>query len=780
MRNNNIYTKVIKDMQFHPADKPLKMTVKATDNLEFGNVTTETFFLVYDKNAIDEGVSVLDIINIKEDSVITSVNRLPLLFNITNTVNRPVIIQSKINDSLLYDTAFINGSGLWKWIIPLDSGKNTFEISVIDNNKDIQSKRIIFITLKENIKDQTPPFIYSFKLTDADTGIGDQVIYSEKDSIEFFVRASDLQSGIKSLSINSDIIPVNPSQTEWKKKYRNTSHFKPENFVLSVTDNQNNTSKDSLLVCSNHVPYFTSSPSLPYLLNVGNVYIDTLIAIDEDKDPITFKIRSVPSNMIIDSIGRLFFKPDTSNCGEDTIIVQLTDGYQFSRFYTWPYRIIDPPNDRPSIKLLRNLQFPSFIQVGESLKTSVLVDTSTGHPPFLYTASVTPSNTVLLSNSESNNFTWIPLISDTGEQLITCIVEDSSYQQYDTLKKSILVVRPNSDPCSLSLPENIINNKQLNLYGLKDTFKIEFIINDSDHPLTEEHTVTIVKSGVSTDFTPKGDNFTIGITPTGKELDTISVTIKDKTVGSNGYSVQIPIIFRLPNLSDIPNLVIWNPPEKLQIVDNIIYWNSNPGYDGRFRSEETNNPEIYPNSLNGHSIIKFYRNDHLDNEKQNVLSIDSGFSIFAVVQFSSDKSYENRTIISSSSSSQVTGFGVDYSGHPLVYSKNASNFLITNDKSSFSAPAGKWFVVSYRSSGIRLGSLQVVTSVNTLFDTISIANPAAGAQLTLGSSTNISNNAQYFGWIGEMAEIAVFKRRLSENETNTVVKHLFDKFALRE
>jgi hypothetical protein len=776
MKNNNVYTKIIKNMQVHPSDKPLIITVKATDN--FGNPAQETFYLVYDKNAVDNGISTLDILGVNEDTIKTNLNSLPLLFRVSNTAGKPVYIKSKINDYILNDTVFDNGSGFWERDIPLIAGQNTFEISLFNKNGDEQKSRIITIILIENNQDQTAPYIISYELTNTDNASGNQVNYSDEDSIEFFVQAYDLQSGIKSLSINEDTILINSSKVKLRKKYRKASHSKPEDFVLSITDNQNNTSKDTLLVRSNHVPTFASTQSLPFLLNIGVEYTDTLMADDEDRDPVTFKFRYVPSNMIIDSTGRLFFKPDTSNLGKDSIIVQLTDGYQYSKSYTLNYRIIDPANDRPSVKLLKKQQFPSFIQAGENLKIPIVVDTSTGHSPLLYTVKVTPFDTMLLNNSLINDINWTPSISDTGEQFFTCIVKDSSYRQYDTLVKSILVVRPNSDPCTLSLPEGIYNNQKLNLFGVKDT-SIEFTINDSDDPLTEEHIVTVINNGNTLKFPSAGLNFTINITPSGKELDTISVSVTDKTIGSNGYSVTIPVLFRLPNLSDIPGLTIWIPPEKLTEQQGTVSWTSNTGYSGRFRSGETNNPAIITGGPNGYKVLKFYRNEHIDDEDRNVFSIDTGFSIFAVVKYLSDKSYENRTILSSTTGTQTTGFGVDCDGHPVIYTtRNSRDVSVINSKSRFSVAAEKWFVASYRSNGIRNGSLKVVSGVNYVSDTISLENPQAGPQLILGSS--ISNNNQYVGWIGEMAEIAIFTRRLSENETNSVIQYFFNKFALKE
>lgn len=775
--SKNIFTRVYRNMPNHTASNPLTVRVKAIDNFEFNNTSTKIFSLVYNANAKENGSTILYIDNILSDSVTSSRNNYILFGTVFNSSDYPVTVKSEINGKTLGDTTFINGTGAWSWNLTLTPGRNTFKIFATDTNGINLNNDSLLIVYQQDAPDTIPPRILSFTANGSDKA---GIIYTNKDSVEIFIRAFDNESGIQAVIINNDTLKDSINQYEWTKKYHWTNHLIPATYNLTIVDNKKNFSQKSLRVGYNHVPYIKHKPSLPYLLVAGNEYHDTLIALDEDHDKVYYNIIHLPPNMTISQGGIIYFKPDIQNTGLDSICIQLTDSIEFSESYVWTYRITDPETEKAKVRFSSKQQFPSFIEAGDSLKINLLVDSSTGNPPFLYTVKINPSNYILLDSDTISSFLWKPQIRDTGEQIIYCIVEDTTYKQSDTLSKPILVVRPNSDPCSLYLPVGIHDKEPLYLNSKIDSFRLDFRINDDDHPLTESHTVTITYH-TTTIFQPESLAFSVTIRPSTNLTDTLFISVNDKTVGSPGYKISIPIIHTedtlspLFFLSDINDLVIWNPVSNFSTINGLLSWMAAFGTTVSFNATDPpTQPTIVPRGINGYGTLSFSKAQVLYSSNHQAFTIDSQFTIFAVVKYLAENPYDHRVILSSATALEYIGFGFDKYGHPEIINKTQTNLFTS--KIIAAADPDKWVIVSYRSDGIKDGKLQVRAGINTIYENVSLDNTQSGTQLLLGAGSRSFNVTG--GWKGEIAEVAVYKRNITDTEANGIVRYFYSKFNL--
>ena len=197
------------------------------------------------------------------------------------------------------------------------------------------------------------------------------------------------------------------------------------------------------------------------------------------------------------------------------------------------------------------------------------------------------------------------------------------------------MVRPNADPCTLSLPEGIINGQAIDLSTIADTFTINFTINDSDDPLTEEFTVTVKYDDKIVSFKTDSTDFSLKIMPSKKLKDTLVVTVTDKTTGSTPSTVTIPITYQIKSLSQITDLLIWNNAGNFTTkMNNNISWNPNENFSASFSSDNPNSaPTIVPAGLNGFNTLQFSGLHFLYNNQDTKFSIDSAFTIFAVVHY---------------------------------------------------------------------------------------------------------------------------------------------------
>lgn len=297
------------------------------------------------------------------------------------------------------------------------------------------------------------------------------------------------------------------------------------------------------------VVYYGMPPDTPVLLQPAHdtSFIDSTVRFfwnggDPDGD-VLFKLLSGPcpgpleavtelrpeNNLIIDTIrtsGRYCWQVIASD-GKSEVSSTVNSFY---------FRVPDHVTFTTS-----EADFPPALEaLGDSLLLPLVVDASTGTPPFAYRAFFTESGTTL--TPESAMLRYFPTAEDTGMQHLVVTVTDEN-DNSDTLYPQLFVTPPNR-PCSLSLEYNgtWFEEGIVDMSNRSEPDTLFFNVIDPDTSLTEQHTVTVRQLNVvEVGSLDVGRMIAVILDPrkTGAERDTVTVQVEDRAGHTASGTVNI-------------------------------------------------------------------------------------------------------------------------------------------------------------------------------------------------------------------------------------------------
>ena len=274
-----------------------------------------------------------------------------------------------------------------------------------------------------------------------------------------------------------------------------------------------------------------------------------------------------------------------------------------------------------------------------------------------------------------------------------------------------------------------------------------------------------------TGFNPNSATFTYRILSTnipGKEVYSKTISSSDVKIATvdGGAMVEIANFDFSDLLSDAALLrlspILWLRAEDLTATlgdgDAVTTWTDKMGSYNATQSTADNKPTLQTSEINGKAVVRFDgSNDHLDATRP--ISGTSSFTVFTVRKNVGGSG--GKTTFSWGSDSTTGGYDHHYGSSKWGASWGSSNSIVyptqTEDTTNF-----------YIINSMYNGSYHSIWKNGVLGSTASKSNSNfTSGTMVIGDWIN-GNNA----WSGDMAEIIIFNRALSDAERNQVEKSL--------
>lgn len=769
-----IYSEVIQNVKTFTEEHPYLMVVKAIDNEIFGNVSTDTFRIIYDSSAITPDTTLITIHTITGDSLSTSANPVIISGSLSNSSSKSIILKCFTNNALVFDAPYPEGNGTWTVSCRLVAGFNNFFIKAYDNATKLLAEKLLTINYSTDIIDTTPPVILSASIN----GIVGKAFYVGDDSSLIKFYAFDYGSGIQKVLIDNVEQPVRDSQFLWTNMFRYTGH-EWKTVKIALVDKKENRAADSLQIKHNIIPSIKID-SLPYAIATDTTYYRQLYLFDPDNDTLSVIISHQPADMIFsDNFKEFTWKAKSTHTGPDSLVAVVYDGIQQSQKHKWYYNVYDPSLSNASIHIAEQKNIPAFlIAHHDTLNLNIQIGEPAGIPPYRFRTRISKNSGALEYASDDGKINWIPQLEDTGTCQIRVVVKDA-LQHSDTLITQFIVIPPNTDTADLLL-KGVINAKIIDsttmTLNLNDSICfLNFEIRDNDHPLTEKYHVTSTINNSTTSFTQLDKQFQVIVNGSILIDDTVIVTLKDSTrLKPDTLRFTIVNIIENPNL--IGGLARWYLPKNL--ISNF--------YNTTWKDYTNSTNDLYgygdissqSNSLNGLPVIALSSAYFSNMQGGNWMA--NQFSIYVVASYDELPPGANQALVSnfgtSYPNSSAYALGVSSGGEVVAFTTGSGPAAATTVKTGLSTKKQNWYVYSFTSKG-RIGtssSMSINTGLNQNFSEITTSDFPDKSNIAIG--TNIAPGNK---WAGKIAEIIQYDRNLSPLESKKVIGYLMNKYGLK-
>ncbi|MBD3393013.1 MAG: DUF2341 domain-containing protein [Chitinivibrionales bacterium] len=524
------------------------VVISATDDARHLNRTVDTFYVGYDASLANPGEAVqLDLLVPPGDSAsFTSRSRylFGVLWNYTND-SVDLDIDVTVGDSA-YPSVEIADSAVrneWYQTVMLSPGYNTILIRAIDAAGDTLEDTSVTVIYDAAAADTVPPQIVEVT---ADGEPADRR-YTPDTSVYLRAIVFDEGSGVQGVTQNTRSMqpPTEGAGYIWGDLV-SLQHRKSGNtFVVVARDKEGLGDTATVVIFNNNPPVIVNEPDPPFPLLVGRTYSDRISIDDADRDTVIINLRTGPDNFTVDAWGNISWTPTIKDTGAKNIEIQFTDGYE-PQYYSFDVVVRDTADTSMPAFETTEEDFPAFLEVGaDALAETLSVAGDRGTPPFTFGASAPAGITQPSVSGEVVR--WIPQITDTGFQRLYATVTDS-FERGDTLVPIILVVGPNQ-PCTLSLAHGVdtLSDGLLDFTNVASAETLTFTIHDPDHPLSENHTVSVgsSKAEVVSDVDSAG-RFDIVVSPASVSADTDTVVVAAADRAGNTDTITVRMFRNAP------------------------------------------------------------------------------------------------------------------------------------------------------------------------------------------------------------------------------------------
>jgi hypothetical protein len=546
---NHIYTRLFTGLDAYPPTRPLRVTVRALDNLVDGHWAADTFWLAYDESGTSGTITELFIGNITRDTVTSRTPRYRIFGSVRDYGQRTVSVELTANGNGVGDTIFGTGSGQWDWSFGLDSSHNDILISARDTSHTLLASRRVTIIHNPAAVDTTGPVVLALTVNGRDG----RTIYTTDTLGVVRVQAFDVRTGVASVIIDS-VAALPGDDHVWSRTIVPLVHS-PRGIVIDIValDSLGNGTDTTVTVFSNHLPRITAPPALPYPASAGTVYTTHIGMSDPDgEDTVRVIGKHLPPNMELRANGTIHWTPTLTDTGRDSIVVQLFDGIQYTEWVGWPVMVIDARNRPAKLRLVTGADdIPAFLEANaDTLRLEPAVEPGTGKPPYAYAARLRQPAHLLLDSGAGNRVVWAPALADTGRRMLELVAWDN-YHDSDTLHAGLLVVPPNR-PCTLTvgLPPDTTATGAVDLSDGSTPETLTVRVSDPDlvyGPPAERHAVRMSEGGMSNEVGVDTAGFTrVVLDPAVRDTgsDTLRVVVEDRT-GSRD-TVEVAVYYGAP------------------------------------------------------------------------------------------------------------------------------------------------------------------------------------------------------------------------------------------
>jgi len=545
-----LYMHAFENMQAYTHSNPRVVNIFARDIFE--NDTTRTFYLYFDPTLNKTAGSQMIIYNISGESEITFSDTLfPVMGRIESAVKQKLTLKASVNS--VYNPVeytIPDGDGQWKWLFFLSSKSlNTIRIEAYDSLNTIVIAESLIVYHTEMFDDKEQPVIIDIRVNDS-TETAHDTFYTEQTSATIMVVGYDKNSLISKVSISD--IPAVPSDNNlvWTVDSLNLLHKKGGNSIpISLTDKSGNVKKDTITVIQNKPPYLQLLTDKPEIVNLHTVYTFSYALKDNDAhDELAIQLVNHIDSLIIDSgTNTIYWKPQESSLGAQSISFSITDGYTNGLTYlTWQFQVLENPFPPVQFETTSDDLADTLLYEKDSLKVCFGITEDKGVKPFLFSMLHINSAVFIAQNSLDSIFTWIPSYSDIGINHFQFQVSDS-VGSIDTFYHTLTVTAENKYPCSLSVSNKNIaigNTDTVFLQTINDTAILNCIIWDNDHPSTELYTVTYTLNDLTVNHVTNDTVFYITVLPIiDNAVDSLLVNVLDMT----GQLVTFTIYIKHPS-----------------------------------------------------------------------------------------------------------------------------------------------------------------------------------------------------------------------------------------
>lgn len=787
---DNIYTKyylTMSDYEF----QPLEAVVEARDKNQ--NDTVKKFILFYDSSNIQTNTITITLGSVNQTSITTSVKELTVIGEAVSIKPEKYTLEFYLNKTHLvdYDTTIYH-QGPWGCFVSLQ-GDSINDFTVYGKiGDDTLGKLAVSIIYNSSLIDTAGP-VLSRVFIDKDAYSPGMIVANSK--VTATIYAYDMGSGVKDVFLDGVAAQIDAQKITWHLPLT----LKPKNNGIAVllVDNKDNRSRpDTLRIVENKLPELSIAPDLPYYLVAGVTYRDTVRTRDLDGDSVVLKLKSVNNGLKFSSlktgnITRYFltWRPEMVDTGVDTLSFRLYDNIQYTSVYSWPHKIVkDPVNVTAVAFQTTSADLPGLLIVDSiTLDDTLKVRAGTGSAPFTFSARLFPEDTLIMPSSNSPVVTWEPSEQDIGNHLLVCVVEDNN-DSTDTLFHTMMVIPKNQFPCSLTVKEisgkNLLSGgKLLTLKSSSDTALLHFHIVDTDNPLLEHYVITRTLANISTSFETDSSDFYITIVPKlNAPNDTLQVTVKDQTGARSESSIRIvidhPILINTdPN--DYDSLFLWlnaednakialMPPESL-----ILTWYSSQTGSDKYVISGGYAPSYDQLDVYPHAQFGRYGKEHLEN--YNFKPTNSSYTVFVVARLASIAGGGRRTLVSLTDLQNGHLYFGATDNTMGAYFTSITNMTTNTFASSLTFTKDVWHIFTYVADRPPAAMLVINQRLDGRISggLSSSLNLQIPQELMIGAMGVQNNNAEFYStWSGDMAEILVYNRKLSNQEIQELELYL--------
>lgn len=549
---DTLYLRLLPNLQGNPPTKPYQVDVFALDRYRTGNVARRTFYVAFVDTVTVPVNAALVLSQPSADSITASAPR----YTLAGTLQRAgrdtsrVIVDVLLGDSAWSDTAVLDEPQKeWTRAVTLTDSVNTVRILLMDTSRtdtfSAITRTIFFDSLQADTK---PPRVVYARI--------DNLTANRLISVVPVVRLRsyvlDDGVGVDSVFYNDKPVPRDTLANWWVDTVRIAHGTAGTSFKIRARDRYGNDSTVTITMFLDQRPIFEIAP-VNRNIGTDTTYRDTMWAVDPDGDPITYSLVTGPKGMTV-SGGRISWRPAAGDTGLQTITVQAWDGYQGTR-HTYSLNVVNLSTFVPVRFLTDEREFPSYIEVGDTMRLVLRVDSASGVRPYRFGARLVNAGVTLLNQSLTGTLVWAPDTTQLGTQQLVVTVRDNIGFS-DTLYARVLVTRANA-PCSLGVsftaPAIAGGAADLNALGTSDA--LLFRIHDPDPQEVERHTVQLfqARSRTMTTFdSTTVDTFRLVVDPRAYDgWDTVIAIVTDRA-GHSDTLAQV-LYFGTPPLS--PNLI---------------------------------------------------------------------------------------------------------------------------------------------------------------------------------------------------------------------------------
>lgn len=565
---NNLYTKIFYD--FDKNEKPVPVSLYASDNYIYRNVATARYYLQYDSKINNYAGVQISVISPSDDTCRVSTDMKEIFVKLNRYTEQhkdiEVIIESNIKD------AAVEHDSTWIGKAFLSLGTNPIKIKAVSGKNVLDSVEKVIVYDSTSL-DIVKPVILEVRA-------GGEIIrkneYTLSESIvEFEIIAFDEASGIDTFLINKNVLPVSPDKFLWK--FTDTLQHQPQGdtFLIKVVDKKGNTSQRELVVYFNNKPTVLKNPNPPKLLVIGNTYIDTIKVHDDDGDPLSLSIFN-SSKMTISSEGIIHYKPDSSEKGIRNFSIEADDGYGKNLIYTFDILVMEKNEvPKPVRFITTDDQLRKRLRRDEKALFNLIIDTLTGMPPYQINSFILSDHKVPVE-IENNTITVGPFLDEIVKGEFHCMITvHDSLLTADTLYLVLDLLQEETLALELS---GTYSYYQEGVIDLRDSTGLIFKIIDPDRSDSPNYSVS-VKRKDKVIFELKNfnaDNFSITLNDSGSLFgyDTLLVSVNTARCSS---SYELVVYYG----NNFEMAVLYKPEDLDTIVDTniVFFWKASKNSD---------------------------------------------------------------------------------------------------------------------------------------------------------------------------------------------------------